>query len=586
MLLSIVIPTHNRYSGLKSCLEALLASGCNGAEIFVVDDNSQHDIAEKNKTLCETSGIGYHYSLKNQGAAATRNYGIGISKGEWIAFIDDDVCVESGWRRNCDKILAGLSSDVVGVEGRVVAEGNGVWDNEVKNLSGGLYLSCNIIYKRSILDTIGRFDENFSSKFPSCEDHELAVRALFHGNIIFAPSLCARHLPRKINLVKYVMNSFYRIKSQLYSESYFYLKHRDRYHTLRYATTFWGTYKNVIFRYTFSEIKRRRFSVLFLHPLQSAALLLSSIIEQLYAILLLPGFILKYINLPSLFFIRHIDENRTKNFWKINADVPISIFVLKPEFLRSLLFPLIKKPVYSNEIFFKKIQKTSLHKDLNIFLRIDDVFFDELETVDLMCDKLSDKNVHYCAAVTGNDLISPGAGPVLQKILSSGGRIALHGFTHSGKFGMFNSEILQMNFIELDVKIKEVFSNMPANFKPEIFIPPFNAISREQILHLSDFFKVICGGPETARFTDYYTGPIALCNKSWYFPAFQPFYGCAYNILKSKTLKTIMRQKGFVCFNLHMPDEAKDNFASLIKLIDAISDYLTSWNIFFNGKQD
>ena len=45
---------------------------------------------------------------------------------------------------------------------------------------------------------------------------------------------------------------------------------------------------------------------------------------------------------------------------------------------------------------------------------------------------------------------------------------------------------------------------------PYILVPPFNAIGPEQILQLSNYFKVICGGPETARFTGRLTGPVAV----------------------------------------------------------------------------
>ena len=144
MFLSIVIPTYNRYACLKECLGALMPqiTQASDTEIRVIDDNSGPDGAAKNAALCQEMGAGYVFLETNRGAAAARNAGIAGSRGEWVAFLDDDVRVEADWITRCRKVLHALPANVIGVEGKVMASGNGLWDREVENVNGGLYLSC------------------------------------------------------------------------------------------------------------------------------------------------------------------------------------------------------------------------------------------------------------------------------------------------------------------------------------------------------------------------------------------------------------------------------------------------------------
>ena len=82
---------------------------------------------------------------------------------------------------------------------------------------------------------------------------------------------------------------------------------------------------------------------------------------------------------------------------------------------------------------------------------------------------------------------------------------------------------------------------------PWILVPPYNAIGPEQIVQLSKHFKVICGGPETARFTERIIGPIAISG-TWYFPSFHLFMGAPdhpeIGLLNSHL-------QGLVCLTLH-----------------------------------
>jgi hypothetical protein len=500
-----------------------------------------------------------------------------------VAFLDDDVCVEANWYSHCRRVLHGLPANVIGIEGKVIASGSGLWDKEVENVNGGLYLSCHMILKRDMVWSMGGFDENFRSRYPSCEDHELAARALLRGDIVFEHGLCVRHLPRTIKCLAYVRDSAYRMRSQLYGELYFYCKHRDRYHKFRYAATFWGTYANILLKHTWSTLRRRTFRTLATHPIQLSVLILSSMLEQLTAFIQLPFCFLFFKKTSSVFFEKCINSDRTRRFWNMPDEVSLSKFRLPAHFVKSALFPLTHKPVYSITSVMRGLSGASSDQQLRVFLRIDDVLLDRPGEVEPLCDMLAKRNVPFCAAIIGKDLINPESRGLIQKVRESGGEIALHGFSHEGRFGPFDSELLQMSFPKIDAMVKTVRKHDAGAESLEIFIPPFNALGREHIVYLARYFKVICGGPETARFTDCFIGPVALSDSSWYFPAFHPFYDNATNILKSKALNEALQWKGFLCVGVHMSVEAQDGFNALGELIDRISGKWTSWKYFYKG---
>ena len=215
---------------------------------------------------------------------------------------------------------------------------------------------------------------------------------------------------------------------------------------------------------------------------------------------------------------------------------------------------------------------------MRIFLRIDDVFLSDADTVLRLCKKLGEKRVGYCAAVTGNDMAQPRTWSLLERIIETGGQIGLHGFSHTGRFGPYASELLQLKLPELHNSIQGLLPRLPQPLRPRIFVPPFNAINREQILLCARYFKVVCGGPETVRFTDGFVGPVALPGTAWYFASLQPWYDTARHMVASGTVCAMKKQRGFVCITVHMANEAIDDFTALMELIDQTADSITPWN--------
>ena len=116
----VVIPTRNRATDLKECIEALIAQTLSPYEIIVVDDNSSDDTP----AVCRKYNVKYLRNRQRMRIPYGRNQGIKASKSQLVAFLDDDSIPERTW---LEELLNAL----------VRTEGIGIAGGKVENLAGG-----------------------------------------------------------------------------------------------------------------------------------------------------------------------------------------------------------------------------------------------------------------------------------------------------------------------------------------------------------------------------------------------------------------------------------------------------------------
>jgi len=581
ILLSIVIPTYNRSSSLKKSLLSIKRQVDTvpdiKVEVHIIDDFSLPEQRKENKSICNNYGFQYHLNPSNHGPAHSRNIGIRLSKSEWIAFLDDDVFIDEKWLSTLKVILSEIPSNVSAIEGLTRASGNGLWDREVENLKGGKYLCCNIVYRRDILTRINGFDDFFYAAF--AEDQELALRAKKWGAIQFQKELIVYHLPKVIKLSSYLLNSFWRMRALLNAEYHFYKKHRDCYHTCRYANNFWQELLFILFKHIFSTLKRRKIREIVSKPLQALILIIATLIEQVTAWFYLPFYIFRFLNDEKNYRITDLNPVLTAKLWNTDNLEKIYSLKFKPEILRSVFFHFKRIPVYNALKLLEHINIPDNREKTRIFLRIDDVFLSKQKTINQFCECIEKLDIPFLVAIPANDLKQDKFTHLIKRIINTGASIGVHGFYHHGKFGPYMSEILQLNFIQLGFIIDSIVMHTGINreFRPIAFIPPFNAITWEQILFLSKTFPVICGGPESARFTHYNFGPLVLNTGSIYFPSFYPFYGSAKNMVQPEFINSVFRLNSPVCITLHLHNEAENGFSMMKKCLLSLKPIITDW---------
>lgn len=85
--ISVIIPAYNGDRYIKNAIASVLAQTYSNYEIIVVDDGSTDNTSQ----IVQGYGDRVKYLYQdNQGVAAARNKGIGVSKGQYIAFLDQD----------------------------------------------------------------------------------------------------------------------------------------------------------------------------------------------------------------------------------------------------------------------------------------------------------------------------------------------------------------------------------------------------------------------------------------------------------------------------------------------------------------
>jgi hypothetical protein len=185
---AIVIPTLGRPS-LTVCLEALAAGLTEGGprprRIVLVDDRPLDD--------CTPLPVGVPQPLRElvevtpgcaAGPAAARNTGCRTAEEPWIVFLDDDVVPGPGWADDLAADLAAAGPRTGGVQGRIqvpLPRGRRPtdWERGTAGLATARWITADMAYRRTALESVGGFDERFRRAFR--EDADLALRLEDHG---------------------------------------------------------------------------------------------------------------------------------------------------------------------------------------------------------------------------------------------------------------------------------------------------------------------------------------------------------------------------------------------------------------------
>lgn len=179
-MISVVIPTYNRAALLVRALTSVAAQTYGDYEVVVVDDGSTDDTADVVRAL----QLPVRYLQQaHAGVSAARNRGVGVARGEWIAFLDSD----DEWLP--DKLARQVA--FVGEQGGVEAcQTDEIWvrhgvrvnpGRRHRKPTGDIFLPslelCLVspstaMLRRATFERLGGFDEGL----PACEDYDLWLR--------------------------------------------------------------------------------------------------------------------------------------------------------------------------------------------------------------------------------------------------------------------------------------------------------------------------------------------------------------------------------------------------------------------------
>jgi glycosyltransferase involved in cell wall biosynthesis len=168
MLVSVVVPMYNCEDTIRNTLASIMKQTYSNFEVILVDDGSVDATAGIALGFAEQYPNVHYYYKENGGVGEARNFGIGKSKGEFIAFCDhDDLWDES----KLEKQVPLFSSSRVGLvyTGCVYTDYNRTWmpksmnayhegDCYNKLLASNFIPASSVMVRRSTIESCGMFN--------------------------------------------------------------------------------------------------------------------------------------------------------------------------------------------------------------------------------------------------------------------------------------------------------------------------------------------------------------------------------------------------------------------------------------------
>ena len=210
---TVVIPNWNGERFLPACLESVRRQSFEDFDTVLVDNGSTDgSVALVSQDFSEVRVLPLG---ENRGFSAAVNAGIRTSHTEYVALLNNDTETDQGWLEalvraaevhpeagsfasklvdfNDRRILDG-AGDVLRRSGLPYRLGHGEPDCGQYAEAAFVFGACAgaALYRRSMLDEIGLFDEDF---FANCEDGDLSFRAQLAGyRCLYVPESVVYHM--------------------------------------------------------------------------------------------------------------------------------------------------------------------------------------------------------------------------------------------------------------------------------------------------------------------------------------------------------------------------------------------------------
>lgn len=229
-LISVIIPVYNTESYLSLCIQSVLDQTYTNFELFLIDDGSTDASGEICDQYAQKDSRIKVVHNTNQGVSHSRNLGLVLASGEYIAFCDADdqykpnylaELYDSAIQTNSDIIICNYSvynllgeKVICNRKSGLIEKGEVYQRIFIDNTIGGFV--WNKLFKKDLLDNLS-FDENMQI----CEDTYFLCKALKKAKkLYFVGTSLYLYRLHQTNTMNNILNMF------------------DEYGNLKYATAY------------------------------------------------------------------------------------------------------------------------------------------------------------------------------------------------------------------------------------------------------------------------------------------------------------------------------------------------------------
>lgn len=203
---SVIVPVYNDPQGISETLSSLEQQDYprDKWEVIVIDNNSSDETRQIAHSFIPHLPGMQVVSETRRGSYAARNTGIGLARGEIIAFVDADMVMNNNWICTGVKDIIRGDADYVGCRVDIFTRGNPPSVCEIYNQRTGFpvkeYMerfgfagAGNIFVRKNVFESIGMFDQRMISG----GDYEFGTRVKDAGfKMFYSSHNCMEHPAR------------------------------------------------------------------------------------------------------------------------------------------------------------------------------------------------------------------------------------------------------------------------------------------------------------------------------------------------------------------------------------------------------
>lgn len=210
-LVSIILPVYNTEIFIEKCLKSLINQTYSNIEILVVNDGSCDNSLNIIKYFAEIDDRIKVYNQKNSGAASARNLALDKMHGDYVMFCDSDDFYEQNMVERMLGLIIRENVDFV------------VCNSFAQNCEYSKFESRKNFYENKYLKE-GKF--------------ELTINTLLTMNIFLWNKILKADKIKKYNIrfpenIYSCEDNYFMYKYFMFSKSYYYLKEKLYYHSIR-----------------------------------------------------------------------------------------------------------------------------------------------------------------------------------------------------------------------------------------------------------------------------------------------------------------------------------------------------------------